>query len=156
MGWALTVKRQRRTMLVRDMCPMCEIEPRRVDGFICGIAECPGRTVKITKNYRAWYSRRIEGIKVNRLFVGNLPYNMTERELRDLFALFGCNDATIIVDPATSHSRGFGYATVADAERAIADMNGQEFGGRKLTVALARERVHKPTPARRRSIKERG
>ncbi len=78
-----------------------------------------------------------------RLFVGNLPYETTERELRDLFASYACNDATIVFDPATGLSRGFGYVWAAD-EKAIADLDGQPFNGRKLHVERAREWSKQP------------
>ncbi len=72
-----------------------------------------------------------------KLFVGNLRYEMTERELRDLFSPYDCSEATIVFDPHTRDSRGFGYVVVADV-KAISDLDGQQVNGRRLHVEAAR------------------
>jgi len=46
-----------RVMVEREICPRCEIDPSRAPELICGIADCPQRTVKITKSWREWHSR---------------------------------------------------------------------------------------------------
>lgn len=78
------------------------------------------------------------------LFVGNLPYSATEDELRELFAPFGEVAAVrIMTDRATGKPRGFAFVEMAqddDAEKAIAAINGKDFGGRALTVNEARPR----------------
>ncbi len=77
-----------------------------------------------------------------KLYVGGLPYSTTEAALRDAFSQVGeVTSATIIMDKMTGRSKGFGFvemANDADAEKAIAKWNGQDFEGRKLTVNEAR------------------
>ncbi len=79
-----------------------------------------------------------------RLYVGNLSYNSTEMDLRDLFAKFGTvADAKLVTDRDTGRPRGFGFvemSTDAEASEAINGLNGQEFQGRALTVNEAQER----------------
>lgn len=82
------------------------------------------------------------------IYVGNLSFGTTEQELKELFGQFGQVDsASIIMDKATGKSRGFGFVVMSDAaasQKAIDDLNGKEFGGRKLTVNQAKEREDKP------------
>jgi len=77
-----------------------------------------------------------------KLYVGNLPYSVTEDTLNDWFGAFGSVQSTrIITDRDTGRSKGFGFvefATDEEAEKAIADMNGKEMDGRALTVNEAR------------------
>ena len=79
-----------------------------------------------------------------RLFVGNLPFATTSEQLRDLFTGIGpCESATVVTDRVSGRSRGFGFVEMAadgDAERAIAELDGAEHAGRKLTVSAAHER----------------
>ncbi len=80
----------------------------------------------------------------SKIFVGGLPYAATEQELRDLFAQHGAVDsAQIVTDRFTGQSRGFGFVEMsspAEAQAAIAALNGTQFGGRTLTVNEARPR----------------
>lgn len=80
----------------------------------------------------------------SRLYVGNLPYEVGDEELRELFSGAGTVDsATVIRDRDTGRSRGFGFvqmATQADAENAIRMFDGYTMGNRQLRVSLARER----------------
>jgi len=84
-----------------------------------------------------------------KIYVGNMSYNTTEDELRDLFAQFGTvNSATIINDHETHRPKGFGFVEMEDdaaAEAAISQLDGKEFGGRNLRV---NEAIAKPRPAR--------
>ncbi|OIO21988.1 RNA-binding protein [Candidatus Micrarchaeota archaeon CG1_02_47_40] len=77
-----------------------------------------------------------------KLYIGNLSYNIDDGKLREMFSSFGeITDARVVSDRETGRSRGFGFVTFADAEgadKAIADMNGKEIDGRKLTVNEAR------------------
>ena len=77
-----------------------------------------------------------------RLYVGNLSYNTTELDLRDLFAKFGTvADAKLVTDRDTGRPRGFGFvemSTDAEATAAIGSLNGQELQGRALTVNEAK------------------
>ncbi len=80
----------------------------------------------------------------NRLYVGNLSFNTTESELRELFAKCGeVVSAEVITDRMTGRARGFGFvqmATEADAKKAIAELHGKQLDGRSLTVNEARDR----------------
>ncbi|HKT10539.1 MAG TPA: RNA-binding protein [Terriglobia bacterium] len=82
------------------------------------------------------------------LFVGNLPFTATEDELRGLFSAFGeVQQVRIMTDRDTGRSRGFAFVEIADDEaaaKAVADLNGKDFGGRQLTINEAR-----PKPERR-------
>jgi RNA recognition motif-containing protein len=79
-----------------------------------------------------------------RLYVGNLGFDVTDKELEELFAQAGvCENVTIITDRSTGQSRGFGFvemASLADAQKAIQQFDGHEFKGRTLKVNEARER----------------
>jgi RNA recognition motif-containing protein len=80
-----------------------------------------------------------------KLFVGNLSFDTTSADLEALFSEAGtCESAAVITDRGTGRSRGFGFVEMssdAEAERAIADLNGRELQGRKLNVSEARERA---------------
>jgi cold-inducible RNA-binding protein len=77
-----------------------------------------------------------------RLYVGNLPFQVTESELTELFAQVGQVDSVkIITDRDTGRSKGFAFVEMSDdgsAEKAIAQFNGAPFSGRNLTVNEAR------------------
>ena len=78
------------------------------------------------------------------IYVGNLPFAMTEEELEGAFAVHGeVQSARIITDRYTGQSRGFGFVEMPDndaAESAIQALNGREIMGRPLTVNEARPR----------------
>jgi len=78
-----------------------------------------------------------------KLFVGNLPHEVTDSELQEFVtgAGFQVGSAVVIRDKTTGQSRGFGFIELAegeDMERAIAGLNGQSLQGRRLTVNEAR------------------
>jgi RNA recognition motif-containing protein len=78
-----------------------------------------------------------------KLFVGNLPWSVTDQDLEEMFAPFGAvGSAKVITDRDTGRSRGFGFVEMSDdsARNAIADLNESEISGRKLTVNEARDR----------------
>lgn len=76
-----------------------------------------------------------------KLYVGNLPWSVTEEDLKSHFAsVVDVQSATIITDRETGKSRGFGFVEVSDSHKAIEAFNGQDFNGRKLTVNEAKER----------------
>jgi RNA recognition motif-containing protein len=79
---------------------------------------------------------------VKKIYVGNFSFHMTEPELRALFEPFGSiESASIATDRDTGRSRGFGFIQMADdaeAEKAMAALNGKDSGGRALTVNEAR------------------
>ncbi len=76
------------------------------------------------------------------LYVGNLSFNTTADDLRDLFSQHGSVTSTqVISDRETGRSRGFGFVEMADgAEAAVNAVNGAEFQGRALTVNEAKPR----------------
>ncbi|MFQ6128583.1 MAG: RNA recognition motif domain-containing protein [Thermoplasmata archaeon] len=87
------------------------------------------------------------------IYVGNLPREVTENELREAFEAFGeVASAKIITDKLSGVSRGFGFVempTDAEAQEAIAGLNGKDMKGRTLTVNKARPRSDRDS--RRRS-----
>jgi RNA recognition motif-containing protein len=85
------------------------------------------------------------------LFVGNLSYDVTADQLRDLFAAAGTVvEAKVICDRYTNRSRGFGFvemATEAEAQEAMSKLNGQELLGRQIRVDEARPRRRERSPS---------
>ena len=79
------------------------------------------------------------------IFVGNLSFNTSEDELRQIFEAYGQVDrVSIMTDRDTGRSRGFGFVEMAsseDGEKAIAALNGQQVGGRTLNVNEARPKA---------------
>src|SRR5947209_19000567 len=79
-----------------------------------------------------------------KLYVGNLSYNVDSSELEQLFGQHGqVTSAQVINDRGTGRSKGFGFvemASDAEADAAIAALNGQQHDGRALTVNEARPR----------------
>ena len=75
-----------------------------------------------------------------KLYVGNLSFETTEIELKDLFTEAGLVETVrIITDRDTGRSKGFGFVEMQEgADKAIAEMNGKNFNGRALTVNEAR------------------
>jgi RNA recognition motif-containing protein len=81
----------------------------------------------------------------SRVYVGNLPFNVDEEQLRLLFEEGGRQvlEIKIVTDRDTGRPRGFAFvdmATQEEAQAAISSLNGTEVGGRTLTVSMARER----------------
>jgi RNA recognition motif-containing protein len=76
------------------------------------------------------------------IFVGNLSFGATEGSVRSLFEAYGTVDrVSIVTDRDTGQARGFGFVEMsvnADADRAIAELNGRELDGRALNVNEAR------------------
>jgi cold-inducible RNA-binding protein len=79
-----------------------------------------------------------------KLYVGNLPYDVTEDEIRQAFESFGqVFSAVTIKDRYTEQSKGFGFVEMPnddEAKNAIEGLNGKDFRGRTLTVNEARPR----------------
>lgn len=80
-----------------------------------------------------------------KLYVGNLPYNTSEEDLRNLFSPYGnVSSAAVITDRETGRSKGFGFVEFSDdneAKNAIQALSGQQYGGRALTVNEARPKT---------------
>ena len=79
---------------------------------------------------------------MKKIFVGNFAYNMTEDELRSMFEPFGAIESvTLATDRDTGRARGFGFVEMpndAEAEKAMAALNGKDVGGRTINVNEAR------------------
>ncbi len=77
-----------------------------------------------------------------KLYVGNLAYDTTEDEVRELFAAYGTPDSVrLITDRMTGRAKGFGFVEFSndqEARNAMGALNGREVGGRPLTVNEAR------------------
>ena len=84
----------------------------------------------------------------SKLYVGNLSYDVDSSALEALFTPHGnVQSAQIINDRDPGRSNGFGFVemgSAAEAEAAIAALNGQESGGRALTVNIAKPREERP------------
>lgn len=84
----------------------------------------------------------------NKLFVGNLSFDITENDLQDAFAAHGTvTETNLMMDRATGRPRGFAFVTMGtseEAQKAIAALNGAQLGGRALTVNVAKPREERP------------
>jgi RNA recognition motif-containing protein len=84
----------------------------------------------------------------NKLYVGNLPYTVRDDDLQQSFSAFGnVNSAKVMMERDTGRSKGFGFVEMgsdAEAQQAIAGMNGQSLGGRSLVVNEARPMEPRP------------
>src|SRR5689334_17446755 len=76
------------------------------------------------------------------IYIANLSFGTTEQTVRSLFEAYGTVDrVSIVTDRETGQPRGFGFVEMpndAEGEKAIAGVNGQQFGGRTLNVNEAR------------------
>lgn len=86
----------------------------------------------------------------NKLYIGGLPYSTTDEDLASEFSVAGnVVSATVIRDRMTGRSKGFGFvefSTDEEAQKAIGMFDGKDFGGRTITVNVARP----PEPRDRR------
>lgn len=85
---------------------------------------------------------------MNKLYVGNLPYSITDSSLSDMFSQYGnVVSASIIMDRATNRSKGFGFVefeSADEANAAIQAMNNTEMEGRNIVVSIARPKEDRP------------
>ncbi|HEV3344365.1 MAG TPA: RNA-binding protein [Pirellulales bacterium] len=83
-----------------------------------------------------------------KMYVGNLPWSITNSDLEGLFAPYGTvRSAEVIMDRETGRSRGFGFVEMEGqdaAQQAMQALNGSPYQGRNLTVNEARERTPRP------------
>ena len=81
------------------------------------------------------------------IFVGNLSFNTSEDELRQIFAPYGTVDrVSILTDRETGRSRGFGFVEMSNSEegdKAIEALNGSQVGGRTINVNEARPKAER-------------
>lgn len=84
----------------------------------------------------------------NKLYVGNLSYNVRDEDLQQAFAQYGSvSSAKVMMDRDTGRSKGFGFVEMgsdAEAQSAINGMNGQSLDGRAIVVNEARPREERP------------
>jgi hypothetical protein len=84
----------------------------------------------------------------NKLYVGNLPYQMRDSDLEQAFGQFGSvTSAKVMMERETGRSKGFGFVEMgsdAEAQAAINGMNGQPLGGRSVVVNEARPMEQRP------------
>ncbi len=84
----------------------------------------------------------------NKLYVGNLSYNIRDEDLQQAFAQYGSvSSAKVMMDRDTGRSKGFGFVEMgsdAEAQAAINGMNGQALDGRAIVVNEARPREERP------------
>lgn len=80
-----------------------------------------------------------------KLYVGGLPYSVSDSQLEELFSSHGTvESARVITDKMTGRSRGFGFVEMSaqnEAQTAIDAMNGKSYEGRTLTVNEAKDRA---------------
>ncbi|OGY24263.1 MAG: RNA-binding protein [Candidatus Woykebacteria bacterium RBG_13_40_15] len=83
-----------------------------------------------------------------RLFVGSLPYDVTQEELQEMFAAVGTvESATLITDKFSGRSKGFGFVEMSsdeEADKAVKELNGKDVKGRNIVVNEARPREERP------------
>lgn len=83
-----------------------------------------------------------------RLYVGNLPYNVTQSRLQEIFSPFGTlGEITVITDKFSGRSKGFGFVEFEnpeEAKAAIEKLNGTDMDGRNIVVNEARPKEDRP------------
>ncbi len=92
---------------------------------------------------------------MKKIYVGNLPFNTTEDQVRQLFTAHGAVESvSMVTDRQTGQFRGFGFVEMAatDADTAISALNGTTMGDRSLTVNQARPRRNGAGPDSRSSF----
>ena len=93
----------------------------------------------------------------NRIYVGNLPFSVTQEKLKELFSLYGeIEEATVVINKFSGRSKGFGFVSFKEegsAEKAVAEMNKKEVEGRQLNV---KEAVPFDPDKPRKSFNDRG
>jgi len=94
-----------------------------------------------------------------KLYVGNLPYDVTEEGLRELFSQSGTVvSVALIKDRDSGRSKGFGFVEMSsqqEAEAAIRALNGRTHGDRELSISIARPREERSGPPRNYNPKRR-
>jgi RNA recognition motif-containing protein len=83
----------------------------------------------------------------NKLYVGGLPYSVTDGQLQELFSAHGTvESAKVIADKFTGQSRGFGFVEMSsgsEAQSAISALNGTQYEGRSLVVNEAKPQTNR-------------
>lgn len=79
----------------------------------------------------------------NKVYIGNLPYNISEQDIESVFSQFGTiEDISLIRDRGTGRLKGFGFITFESQKSAqeALQMDGKDFHGRSIKVSVAKER----------------
>jgi RNA recognition motif-containing protein len=88
------------------------------------------------------------------IYVGNLPYSVTDGDLRETFSRFGeVAQVNLITDKFTGESKGFAFVDMTNnsqADAAIKGLNGTDMKGRNITVNQAKQKSDRPAPMRGR------
>lgn len=82
-----------------------------------------------------------------KLHVGNLPFSVTDEELKNLFAEYNAEEVSLIKDKFSGRSKGFGFVTISDdevANKAISELNGKDVSGREIKVSEAKPMEERP------------
>ena len=83
------------------------------------------------------------------IYVGNLPYSVTDTDLRETFSRFGeVSQVNLIADKFTGESKGFGFVEMdnnSEADAAIKGLNGTDMSGRNIKVNQAKPRAERPS-----------
>lgn len=118
-----------------------------MDDVVCGYAS-HGRRCGCAAVYFQVNVHIGESSSKMNIYVGNLPYSMTEDELRELFSPYGTvTGANIIKDKFSGQSKGFGFVEMssqAEGEEAVKQLDGSSIKGRALKVNQARARAERP------------
>ena len=89
---------------------------------------------------------------VRKLYVGNLPFSVSENQLKELFSQFGTVESVkIVTDAYDGRSKGFGFVEMSTEEEASTcaqNLNGTELDGRSIKVDLARPKEARPRDSR--------
>lgn len=87
------------------------------------------------------------------IYVGNLPYSITDADLREAFSRFGeVSQVHLITDKFSGESKGFGFVEMdnnSQADAAIKALNGTDMKGRNITVNQAKPKTDRPSHGRR-------
>jgi len=86
------------------------------------------------------------------IYVGNLPYSITESDLRETFSGFGeVSKVSLITDTYSGQSKGFGFVEMdnnSQADAAVKELNGTDMKGRNITVNQAKPKSERPSRGR--------
>jgi RNA recognition motif-containing protein len=86
------------------------------------------------------------------IYVGNLPYSVTDGDLRETFSRFGeVSQVNLITDKFTGESKGFAFVDMTNnsqADAAIKGLNGTDMKGRNITFNQAKPKSDRPSPSR--------
>ena len=89
----------------------------------------------------------------SKLYVGNIPFDVTEDQIKEMFSEFGeVLSVNIITDRESGRSRGFCFVEMENANAAIGGLNGKEMSGRKISVTEAREKERRDGGGGRRPL----